>query len=339
MPCSYLVIDVPNLMDDKPFVSVIMPIRNEAAYIHQCIDSVLAQDYPPHRMEVLIIDGQSDDGTREIVADYCQKDPRVQLMNNPARTRAPALNIGILNARGDVILRVDGHCWLAPDYVRQCVSALQRTGADNVGGPMRPVGDTPVRKAIALAMTSRFGVGDAKFHHAHTEAFVDTVYLGAFRREALQRVGPFEPGVEPNEDYELNYRLRKTGGRVFLTPSIRSWYTPRSSFRGLALQYLRYGAGKFQMLRRHPRSVRWRQVVAPVFVLALLTTGLGGMVKLPMRALFVGVVGIYAAANFGISTWIAAHHGWRHLARLPPAFAIMHLAWGLGFPWGLLRRG
>jgi glycosyltransferase involved in cell wall biosynthesis len=320
-----------------PFVSVVIPVRNEASHIGRCLDSVLGQDYPANRFEVLVVDGQSDDGTPGIVGEYAARDRRVRLLDNPARTRAPALNLAVAQARGEIILRVDGHCWLAPDYLRQCVLTLRSTGADNVGGPMRPVGETPVGQAVALALTSRFGVGDARFHYSRRPEFVDTVYLGAYRRQALTRVGPFDPAVEPNEDYELNWRIRASGGRVFLSPDIRSWYVPRDSLPALARQYFRYGIGKFASLRKHPRSLRARQLAAPVLVATLAGSALAWLFDRRAATLFRLVAAGYLAANLATSTWLAVRHGWRHLPWLPPVFATQHLAWGAGFWVAALR--
>jgi succinoglycan biosynthesis protein ExoA len=316
---------------DWPFVSVVIPVRNEAGSIGRCLDSVLGQDYPADQFEVLVVDGRSDDETPGIIGEYAARDRRVRMLDNPAQTRAPALNLGVTQARGEVIVRVDGHCWLAPDYLRQSVLTLRASGADTVGGPMRPLGETRVGQTVGLAMTSRFGVGDARFHYSRRPEFVDTVYLGAYRRQTLARAGPFDPAVEPNEDYEVNWRIRASGGRVFLSPDIRSWYTPRDSLPALARQYFRYGSGRFATLRKHPRSLRPRQLAAPALVATLAGSALAGLLDRRGAMLFWLAVGGYLAANLAASTWLAAQHGWRHLRLLPLVFATQHLAWGAGF--------
>ena len=204
-----------------PYVSVIVPVRNEQRYLRRCLDAVLAQDYPTDRLEIFVVDGCSTDGSRAIVADLARVHPHLKLLDNPARGIPQALNIGILAARGSIIVRVDGHAVVDRDYIRSCVRTLTSTGADNVGGPMRSKGLGFWGQAIARAMASPFG-RPASFHHATTPRDVDTVFLGAFRRETLGRVGLFDESIFCNEDYELNYRIRRAGGRVHFTPEIRS---------------------------------------------------------------------------------------------------------------------
>lgn len=318
-----------------PFVSVVIPMRNEARHIGRCLDAVLAQTYPADRMEVVVVDGDSTDGSGEQVRTVATRDGRVRLVMNPRRTTPSSLNAGIAAARGEVIVRVDAHTTIAPDYVRRCVDALRRTGAQNVGGCMRPVGETPAGKAIAIATTSRFGVGNARFHYATEPGYVDTVYMGAWPRGVLDALGGFDERFVTNQDNELNFRILQSGGRIYLDPSIESRYVTRPSLRALARQYYRYGFGKARVLRKHGRLPSLRQVVAPILVASL-----GGALALaalrpalwPLSAV---VGGSYALANLGVSTRLAARHGWRHLPRLPIVFATIHLVWGLGFLAGL----
>ncbi len=325
--------------DDAPFVSVILPIRNEERHIRTCLRAVLAQDYPADRMEILVVDGLSTDGTREIVTAVAEEDPRVRLLDNPRRIVSTALNIGLRHARGDVIIRVDGHTVLEPDYVSQCVRHLAETGADNVGGPMRSVGTTYVGRAIAMATSHPFGVGDSRFHYSQVPQYVDTVYLGAYRREVFDRVGGFNEDLVRNQDYEFNYRLRQAGGRIFFTPAIRSRYYGRQTLRALAGQYFQYGGWKAQVVRRDPASTRPRHLVAPAFVLtlvagiALAVAGWGRwLFSLPLAALLLA----YGSASLVSSLSVAQRHGWHHLPVLPLVFATLHVSWGLGFWWGLL---
>ena len=226
---------------DGPFVSVIIPIRNEEKYLAQCLQSVIAQDYPKDRMEILVVDGKSEDRSREIVAEFGSKYPMIKLLDNPRLIVSTAMNIGIKNAKGDVIIRVDGHCLLESDYISQCVKCLRRTGADNVGGLMQAVGQGYVGEVIALALNSFFGSGGSKFHYASKEQYVDTVYLGAFPRHVFDKVGLFNEKLVRNQDYELNYRIRAAGGKIFLSPAIKSYYYGRSSLRDLWHQYFQYG--------------------------------------------------------------------------------------------------
>ncbi len=324
-------IDAANL----PLVSVIIPIRNEAEHIERCLDAVVGQDYPVDRLDVVAVDGMSDDDTREIVSGYVQGYPNVRMLDNPRRVVPTALNIGIRAAQGDTIIRVDGHTTLAPDYVRQCVAALERTGADNVGGRMDAQSPGYFGEAVALATSSPFGVGNARFHYSHKDEWVDTVYMGAYRREVFERIGLFDEEMVRNQDDEFNYRLRAHGGRILLCPQIRSQYTNRSSPRKLWRQYFEYGYWKVRVLQKHPRQMQWRQFVPPVFVVALL--GALGLSALRVFWPLALIAGSYMVANLAACLWIAGRYGLRYLAVLPVVFSILHLSYGTGFLNGLIR--
>ena len=206
----------------RPFVTVVLPIRNEAAHIGECLAAVLAQDYPADRMEVLVMDGMSDDATRSIVAAIAGRRPAVTLtlLDNPGRIVPAAMNRALDHARGEIIVRVDGHSVIAPDYVRACVDALERTGAECVGGPMVARGTVPFGEAVALATSHPFGVGGARFHYATEVMETDTVYMGTFRREVFGWAGEFDEEMACNEDDEFHYRLRAKGGSLSLADSI-----------------------------------------------------------------------------------------------------------------------
>ena len=322
-------------MDSFPEVTVVLPVRNEAGGIAQCLEAIFAQDYPAERMEILLVDGDSDDDTLAVVRSLPESG-RVRILRNPRRQQAFAMNIGIAAARGDFVIRVDGHAIIAPDYVRQCVTALQATGAANVGGLMTPVGRTPVGKAVAIATRSRFGVPSA-FHVSERPQYVDTVYLGAWPRWVLEKAGGFDGRLINNQDYELNVRIRKQGGKIYLTPAIRSHYTPRGSFRALLRQYYRYGVAKTYTLRLHPRSLRLRQTAPPILVAALV---LGVLLAPFWRWAAVALAAlaiIYIAAVLAFSAINARHADRGVWWRLPLVFMCLHLAWGVGFWRGLLR--
>jgi glycosyltransferase involved in cell wall biosynthesis len=322
---------------DSPFVSVIIPIRNEEQFIAQCLRSVLDQDYPKDRMEVLVVDGGSEDRSREIITGFSSRYPRIKLLDNPQLNAPAGLNLGIWEAGGDIIVRVDGHCLLEPDYVSQCVRYLWETGADNVGGLMQAVGHGYVGQAIALAINSFFGSGGSKFHYASKEQYVDTVYLGAFRRSVFDKVGFFNERLMRNQDYELNYRIRAAGGKILLSPAISSYYYGRSTLRDLWHQYFQYGFWKLEMLQIHPRSVQPRHLVAPLFVFSLFATGLLGFVHSGSFSLFLLAIASYLLTSLLSSLLIAGRKGWRYFPLLPVAFVVMHFSWGLGFLLGLVR--
>ncbi len=325
--------------DTLPFVSVIMPIRNEAAFIERSLGAVLAQDYPHDRMEVLVADGMSTDGTRAVVERLVAQhaDIPVHLVDNPGQIVPTGFNAALARARGDVIVRVDGHTIVAPNYVRECVAAIERSGADNVGGPMRAVGTTAFGQAVALATSSPFGVGGARFHYSDREEWVDTVYMGAWPRRVFENLGGFDPELVRNQDDEFNYRLRAHGGRILLSPRIRSQYYNRTSTRSLWRQYYQYGFYKVRVLQKHPRQMRVRQFVPPAFVAAILGGALLSPLSKKIRAVWQLVVIAYTGANLAVSWRIARKHGWTHIWRLPVVFAILHFSYGLGFLHGLIH--
>lgn len=322
---------------EQPFVSVIVPMRNERRHIERCLRSLTEQDYPHDRFEVIVVDGGSDDGSRDIVEARKGDIPNLRVLENQGKHTARGLNIGLAFARGHVIARVDAHAAVAPDYLRQGVAALARTKADVVGGPIATLGDGPAGEAVALAISSPFGVGNAVFRYSEREQWTDTVAFPAYRRDVFDRIGPFAE-IDGGEDDELHYRLRDAGGRVLLTPEIRSTYYARRSYWELARQYFGYGLAKTVVLSRHPRRTRLRQLVPSAFLLALAASAFlalfGGLLVLPLALLGGG----YLATSVGVSLAIASRRGWRYAYLLPPAFACMHLAYGVGFLLGAVRR-
>ena len=322
-------------MNDWPFVSVVIPIRNEAATLAPLLDGVLAQDYPAAQLEVLVVDGGSTDDALSLVAAYAARDARVRLLHNPRRIVPTALNIGIRAARGDVICRIDGHTRVAPDYVRVGVETLQRTGADNVGGPMHAVGGGWFGDAVAAATASRFGVG-SYFHYGTEEREVDTVYLGMWPRGVFERVGLFDEELVRNQDDEFNYRLRRMGGRVVMTPAMRSWYQNRRTMTDVLRQYYQYGRWKVRVLQKSPRQMSWRHFAPPTFVagLALLTTV--GMVAPVAAAAARAALGVYGTVVLAVAGRCAARRGLAPWLATALAFVTIHVAWGAGFLNGLI---
>lgn len=321
----------------SPMVSVVIPMRNEAASIGACLEAVLAQEYPEELLEVLVVDGDSDDDSAAVVEEIGRSHGgRVRLLHNPARIVPPALNLAIREARGEVIVRVDGHTRIAPDYVRAGVEALTRTGADNVGGPMIAVGGGVWGDAVARVTSSRFGVG-SYFHFGTEEREVDTVYLGMWPRAVFGRIGLFDEELVRNQDDEWNYRLRKLGGRVVLTPAMRSQYQNRQSLRRLALQYWQYGMWKVRVLQKHPRQMSWRHFVPPGFVALLASLGVAAPFAAPAAWLLGGVAGGYLAAIALLSANLSAADGVRAWAAAMVTFAVIHICWGAGFLAGLVR--
>ena len=323
---------------ESAFISVIMPIRNEAAYIERSLGSVLAQDYPHDRMEILVVDGMSDDATRELVQQLASRFPEhtVRLLDNPRRIVPTAMNIGIAAAEGDYVARVDGHCELPSDYLKRCLALAHETGAQNVGGMVYGVGEGFVAQAIASAGRSRFG-GGAAFRSSKRPGYVDTVFPGFWPKEVLERLGGFGEDLVRHQDYELNLRLRQSGGRIYFSPDLVVRYHNRASFASLARQYYQYGWWKAYVTMQNPGAFRLRHAVAPLFVAALvLAVGLAPWTRLAGYAL-AALLSAYALASLGTSIAIAVKDGMRYLSLLPVSFGLMHLSWGMGFWVGLVR--
>ena len=306
------------MINQHPLVSVILPIRNESAYIERGMNAILSQDYLGE-MEILVADGMSTDDTRRIVHELSALHPRfnVQILDNPRKIVPTGLNLALQRAKGEIILRVDGHTVIAPEYVSQCVSALHTSGADNVGGRMNAVGSNLFGQAVALATSSPFGIGGGRFHYSDNEEWVDTVYMGAWPRRVFERLGLFDEELVRDQDDEFNYRLRASGGRILLSPKIKSEYTVRSSPSALWRQYFQYGFWKVRVLQKHPRQMSLRQFVPPAFVFALLLSLLSFLFSLlstlyslfsilhsPSFILFLLILLLYLLANLSASLWI-----------------------------------
>ena len=319
-------------------MSVVIPVLNEERHIRDCLDSVFAQDYPADWLEVVVADGGSTDRTRDIVAEYMAAHTSLRLIDNPGKNQAAGLNRAIAATRGEVIARLDGHAAWDPGHLRRCVDLLDRTGADNVGGRMAAVGETVVAAAVALATRSRLGVGGARFHYAASVAETDTVFLGCFRRSALDRVGPFNEAYPPHEDYELNHRIRRTGGRIVYSPEIATKYWARATWRGLVKQYFRYGRAKTRVARHAPGVIRPYHIVPPAMVLSLVPAALS--LRSPHGRQVIGAVaGVYTA----LCLFAGARAGGQARAavrrRVPFVFPVLHASWGAGFWAGLLFPG
>jgi glycosyltransferase involved in cell wall biosynthesis len=317
------------------YVSVIMPVRNEASFIARSLTAVLTQEYPADLMEVIVVDGMSDDGTRELINALQAINKNLRLIDNPRMIVPAAMNLGIEQARGDVILRVDGHTIIASDYVRECVAALERSKASNVGGPMIAVSEGRFGRATALATSSPFGVGGARFHYSDREEWVDTVYLGAWPRDVFSRVGLFDEEQVRNQDDEFNYRLLSQGGRIFLSPRIKSRYYNRSTMVSLWRQYFQYGYWKVRVMQKHPRQMRLRQFIPPLFVLVTLLTALITPISTIFIWGFLGVLVAYLTVSLVAS--LLAGGEWTSRFLLPAVFATLHFAYGSGFLVGLLK--
>jgi succinoglycan biosynthesis protein ExoA len=321
--------------DLHPFVSVVIPVYNEEAYIDRCLDTVLHQDYPADRYEVIVADGGSTDRTREIVRSVAIRHPNVRLIDNPARAQAAGLNLAIGASRGQFIARQDGHAEWSPHHLRRSIDLLIASGADNVGGQADGVGQGVTARAIACAMRSPFGVGGARFRYSQRVEDVATVFPGTFRRTAFERVGLFDEAYPPHEDYELNHRIRASGGRVLYSPDIPTRYHVRGSVAALARQYFRYGRAKVRVARRSPGVIRPYHLAAPALVAAMPAAIAGAARGRRGRRRLAASAAVYSAGCV-IAGWRAsANEPFEVRVRVPAMFVVLHVAWGLGFWTGV----
>jgi glycosyltransferase involved in cell wall biosynthesis len=322
----------------NPFISIIVPCYNEEATIRHLLDAILAQTYPRAQMELVISDGMSTDGTRDVIAAFQSENPdlSIRVADNAVKTIPAALNQALKNSRGEIIVRLDAHSMPIPEYVARCVAAHEAGKGANVGGvwEIRPGADTWVAESISFAAAHPLGVGDAMYRLNAKEGAVDTVPFGSFRRALLDQIGMYDETLLANEDYEFNTRVRESGGKVWLDPSIRSVYFSRSTLGKLASQYWRYGFWKLKMLKRYPHTLRWRQALPPLFVLILFA--------LIVLSLFIGLARWLLAAQLivyfsalglaGLKLAIEKRKGFL-LVGLPLAISTMHISWGAAFLW------
>jgi glycosyltransferase involved in cell wall biosynthesis len=321
---------------NEPAVSVIVPCRNEKDHIENCVLSILAQHAPAGGFEVIVADGLSDDGTREVLEKLASLDDRVRIIDNLERTTAHGMNAGIREARGRYIAIMGAHNEYARDYLRTSLEVLQTTGADNVGGSMICRGESRLQHAIAAAHHSPFSVGGARWHDTGYEGPADTVFGGFYRREVFERIGLFDESLIRNQDDELNLRLTRTGGKIWHSPKIKSWYRPRTNLTALFRQYLQYGYWKVRVMQKHRRPASVRHLVPGAFLLAVAVLPFLSPLYPLILLLWLGVLGSYVICNLIASLVTARRHGWECLASLPLVFTCYHVGYGLGFVRGVL---
>lgn len=320
-----------------PFVSVVMPVHNEADFIKRSLNAVIAQKYPPDLMEIIIADGLSDDSTREKIEELKKTTSiPIIIVDNPKKIAPAGLNSAIKIAKGEIIVRVDGHCEVEADYVENCVRHLSANEAEGVGGPIETIGETLTAQAIALAMSSTFGVGGSAFRTINDrEMFVDTVAFPGYTRKIIEKVGLFNEELVRNQDDEYNYRIRKMGGKILLSPDIRSRYYSRSSFKSLWRQYFQYGYWKIRVLQLHPRQMSLRQFIPFLFVLSLIFTSILSIFSVVGRVGFLLIFGSYLLVNL-IAAILTVKSKILLIPLLSISFAILHLSYGLGFLVGII---
>jgi len=313
-------------------VTIAMPCLNEARFIEGCLRSVQAQTYPADRIEILVADGGSTDGTRGVLGRLAAEDARIRVIDNPQRIQAAGLNRVIRASSGAVVVRMDVHAEYAPDYVEKCVEALARTGADNVGGAQRCAAHTPFQQAVCAALGSPLGMGGAAYRDPSREGYVDTVFLGAFRRDVFDRIGLYDEGAVTNEDAEINQRLVQAGGRIYLSRDIHVRYFPRETLPALARQYYCYGFGRARTLLKHRRVLKLRPVLP---FLALV----GGVALLLVSLRWaIAAAALYASATLVEAIRVARHLPVAGIAIAWLVFPILQLSQAVGFGVGLAAQ-
>lgn len=316
-----------------PLVTIAIPCLNERDFIAGCVRDALSQTYPADRLEVIVADGGSTDGTRAILDDLAGTEQRFRWIDNPGRIQARGMNEMIRAARGDILVRFDAHCEYARDYVERCVEVLHQTGADNVGGAQRSKAITDFQKSLCAALSSPMGVGGAAYRSAEREGFVDTIFCGAFRRSVFEQFGMYDPGAITNEDAELNQRIIAGGGKLYLSRSIVVHYYPRASFRELARQYFRYGLGRARTLLKHRRLITLRPYV-PFLVVFL---GATLVVLKPMSVVTWAAFASYATLAGIEASRVAAKHPGARWMTVWAIFPVMHVSHAFGVAAGLCR--
>lgn len=317
----------------SPTVTVVVPARNEEQSIRGCLDSIRAQDWTD--LEVLVVDAASDDGTRSVVESIAAEDPRVRVVDNPARLIPVGLNLALAQARGRWLVRVDAHASVPVDYVGIAVAHLSTERWGGVGGRKDGVGVTPAGHAVAAVMASRFGVGGSTYHFGETRQEVEHVPFGAYPVDLLRQLGGWDEELAVNQDFEMDYRIRTAGNAILFDPALRIDWECRQSVRALAKQYRRYGSGKVFVARKHPASLRPRHLAAPTLVVNLLLVLVLLLARRPATAAV--LLAPYATALAGAS-WVTARRlppGSRRF--VAPAFVAMHVPWGVGF-WEAVGR-
>jgi len=323
-----------------PLISVVIPIRNEEKYIIQCLENVRKQDYPKEKMEILVIDGMSTDKSREEIDEFHKKNPdfNVLIISNPKIERFPAMNIGIKKSNGDIVMRIDARTVIPKNYIKTCLKDLEKTGADNVGGIQKPKSTTLTQKAIGIAMSHPFGVGNAQFRLGKKSGFVNSAYLGFFRKEIFKKVGLFdESSGMITEDSDINFRIRKAGGKVYLNRNNFAYYYPRDSLRGLWSLYFRYGGGRAGYFYKH-KNLQLRQTIPLLFLLSLGVSIIFSFFFDFFIFVLIAILIPYILADLFFSiTCSIKHSSIKIFFKLLIIFPLMHFSWAFGFFKRLLQ--
>lgn len=318
-------------------VSVVVPIRNESKYIEKCIESIFNQDYPKNLLEIIFVDGNSEDNTVDIIKKYITEGCNIRLLNNPNKFIPHALNIGIKSAVGKYIVRMDAHSQYANDYISKCIEYLEKTDAINVGGPVITAGKTVLQKVIAAAYHSDFALGGGKNHDKDYEGYADTVFLGTFKKQDIIDIGMYDERFIRNEDDDLTFRMIERGFKIYSTPAIKSVYYPRSTYSSLFKQYFEYGMWKVAIIKKHGRPARLSHLVPMAFVTFLAIFGIASFFFEKIFWMFIFVMGIYILLNLYFSFKNNKVSTIPDKLRLMLVHFILHISYGLGFWVGIFK--
>jgi len=320
---------------DLPFISVVMVVRNEGPFIARCLDQVLAQDYPRDHMEVIVADGMSDDNTRAVLAQYGAKHSFIQMVDNPRRIVASGLNIAIDHARGELIVRIDGHCEVATDFVSQAVRLMdEHPECWSAGGPIVHAGTNRFGQAVAVAMSHPLGVGLATHRFPNYEGYAEGAQFPTFRKSIFERIGNFDEGLVRTEDDEFNYRITQAGGKIYVSPRVRYVYYVRDTLGKLFRQYIQYSFWRIPVIRKHKKPTTLRQMVPPLFFLTMFVLlAVGACLRQPLVAL--ALPAIYLAALIAVGLSVVPRKGLAVGCLVPVALATIHFAYALGIAYGL----
>jgi len=329
---------LPNQAPKLPLVSIVIPMLNESGAIGRCISSILAQSYPGDRIEIVVVDGLSTDGSRTEVQTLAEEHANIRLFDNPQKRTPRSLNIGIRNSRGDVVIILGAHTRIDPEFVALNIRYMREMGVKCTGGTQINTGDTYWQRAIGLGMGSRFGIPSAPYRFDKRKRFVDTVVYAAYARELFDEIGYFDEELHISEDAEMNWRIRKAGHRIYFTPEIISYYYPRATLRRLWRQFFNYGILRVNVIKKHPDAVKAVHLVPPVFVLTTLLLAAAAFRWPPagrgLLAIWAAYLLYLAVASFSICR---EEKSWSCLPALPAVFVTMQIAWGLGFLVGLFK--
>jgi len=318
-------------------VSIVIPARNEEKHISECIKSILAQDFPSDKIEIIVVDGMSTDKTVEVVNRYVNNYKNIKLVLNPKSITPVALNLGIINSIGEIVIILGAHSYIDENFVKNNVRNLEKDEVSCSGGVVRYLEEDYVTRCISLATSCPFGIGNALYRYTTKEQYVDTVPFAAYKKSIFNKIGFFDEELVRNQDDELNYRVVKSGGKILLSPDIIFYYYSRSSLRKLWSQYRQYGYWKVRVIQKHKRPASLRHLVPMIFVLSLSITLLLGFFHPLFRYSFFVISIIYLIGDLFFSTALATKNSFLDIFCLPIIFPILHIGYGAGFIQGIVR--